>query len=156
MIVMETEDHREELQSLMIEAEQYKRRMDSIRAQMQIFDTSAEELHNSMSALTALEENKAGTGILVSIGSGSFIRAQLKDPEKVIVGVGSSLSMEKSIPDAKKFLEERLKEVSEAQEKMRKAAAETTEAIQSLDDEYRHVVSHMQEENRIDKERKNV
>lgn len=143
---MEAKDHREELQSLMVEAEQYKRRMDSIRAQMQILDTTLEELRNSMSALAALEENKAGTEILVPIGSGSFIRAQLKDNEKVIVGIGSSLSMEKNVPDARKVFEDRIKEVSEAQDKMRKAAAETSEAIQSLDDEYRHIVSHMQEE----------
>ncbi len=143
---METKDHREELQSLMVEAEQYKRRMDSIRAQMQILDTTLEELRNSISALAVLEENKAGTEILVSIGSGSFIRAQLKDNQKVIVGVGSSLSLEKNIPDARKVFEERIKEVTEAQDKMRKAAAETTEAIQSLDDEYRHIVSHMQDE----------
>lgn len=86
---METKDQREELQALMMEAEQYKRQMDSINRQMQILETTIEDLRGSMNALSALEENKAGTEILVSIGSGSFIRAKLLETEKVIVGVGS-------------------------------------------------------------------
>ena len=143
---METKDGREELQALMMEAEQYKRQMDSIRGQMQILETTMEELRGSLNALLALEENKAGTEILVSIGSGSFIRAKLLETEKVIVGVGSALSLEKSVPEARKFFEDRVKQAGEAQEKMRKAAAETTEAIQALDDEYRHLISHMQQE----------
>ena len=143
---METKDGREELQALMMEAEQYKRQMDSIRGQMQILETTMEELRGSLNALSALEENKAGTEILVSIGSGSFIRAKLLETEKVIVGVGSALSLEKSVPEARKFFEDRIKQAGEAQEKMRKAAVETTEAIQALDDEYRHLISHMQQE----------
>ena len=143
---METKDGREELQALMMEAEQYKRQMDSIRGQMQILETTMEELRGSLNALLALEENKAGTEILVSIGSGSFIRAKLLETEKVIVGVGSSLSLEKSVPEARKFFEDRVKQAGAAQEKMRAAAAETTEAIQALDDEYRHLISHMQQE----------
>jgi prefoldin alpha subunit len=143
---METKDGREELQALMMEAEQYKRQMDSINRQMQILETTMEELRGSMYALSALEENKAGTEILVSIGSGSFIRAKLLETEKVIVGVGSALSLEKSVPEARKFFEDRVKQAQEAQEKMRKAAAETADAIQALDDEYRHLISHMQQE----------
>jgi prefoldin alpha subunit len=143
---METKDGREELQALMMEAEQYKRQMESVNRQMQILETTMEELRSSMNALLALEENKAGTEILVSIGSGSFIRAKLMETEKVIVGVGSALSLEKNIPEARKFFEGRVKQAQEAQEKMRAAAVETTEAIQALDDEYRQLVSRMQQE----------
>jgi len=143
---MEAKDGREELQALMMEAEQYKRQMESINRQMQILETTMEELHGSLNALLALEENKAGTEILVSIGSGSFIRAKLLETEKVIVGVGSALSLEKSVPEARKFFEDRVSQAGAAQEKMRKAALETTEAIQALDDEYRHLISHMQQE----------
>jgi prefoldin alpha subunit len=143
---METKDGREELQALMMEAEQYKRQMESINRQMQILETTMEELRGSLNALSALEENKAGTEILVSLGSGSFIRAKLIETDKVIVGVGSALSLEKSIPEARKFFEDRVKQAQEAQEKMRKAIIETTEAIQALDEEYRHLISHMQQE----------
>jgi prefoldin alpha subunit len=143
---METKDGREEVQALMMEAEQYKRQMESINRQMQILETTIEELRGSMNALSALEENKAGTEILVSIGSGSFIRAKLMETEKVIVGVGSAFSLEKGIPEARKFFEDHVKQAGEAQEKMRKMAAETTESIQALDDEYRHLISHLQQD----------
>jgi prefoldin alpha subunit len=143
---METTDGREEIQALMLEAEQYKRQMESINRQMQILETTMEELRGSLNAISALEENKAGTEILVSVGSGSFIRAKLMETDKILVGVGSALSLEKSIPEARKFFEDRVRQAGEAQEKMRKAALETTEAIQALDDEYRHLISHMQQE----------
>lgn len=143
---MEAKDHKEELEALMLEAEQYKRQMDSINRQMQMIESTLAELRGSMNALSALEENKAGTQILVSIGSGSFIRAQLVETEKVIVGVGTSLSVEKSVPETRKYFEERINQATAAQEKMRKAAMETTEAIHSLDEEYQHIVSHMQRE----------
>jgi len=82
----------------------YKRQMDSIRGQMQILETTMEELRGSLNALSALEEKQGGTEILVSIGSGSFIRAKLLETEKVIVGVGSALSLEKSVPEARSSL----------------------------------------------------
>ncbi|MFZ2456955.1 MAG: prefoldin subunit alpha [Candidatus Altiarchaeia archaeon] len=143
---METTDGREEIQALMLEAEQYKRQMESINRQMQILETTMEELRGSLNAISALEENKAGTEILVSVGSASFIRAKLMETDKILVGVGSALSLEKSIPEARKFFEDRVRQAGEAQEKMRKAALETTDAIQALDDEYRHLISHMQQE----------
>jgi len=144
-LIMEAKDPKEEIEALMIEAEQYRKRMESINRQMQMIESTIAELHSSMNALSALEENKTGTNILVSIGSGSFIKAQLAQTDRVIVGVGASISMEKSIPEARKYLEERLKQAEEAQEKMRKAALETTEAIQALDDEYQTIVSSMRQ-----------
>ena len=145
---METEDHKEELQALMLKAEQYKRQMESINRQMQMMEATMEELRGSLAALSALEENREGTGIFVPIGSDSFIRAKLADTGKVVVGVGASLSVEKTVPEARKYYEERMAQASEALEKMRKAANETADAIRDLDDEYRHVVSHIQQEKR--------
>lgn len=142
---MESKDGREELQSLLLKAEQYKRQMEAINRQMQMMESTMEELRGSLAALSAIEETKEGTEVLVSIGSDSFIKAKLADTGRVIVGVGSSLSMEKSVPEARKYYEARLAQATEAQEKLRKAALETADAIRDLDEEYQRVVSHVQQ-----------
>ncbi len=112
----------QELQGIVGEIENYKRRMEELSRQGQLIENTALELNSTIEALNALAENKPGTTILVPLGSGSFARAELKDTEKVIVGIGSNISVEKNTADAKKVIEARVEELNSTFEKIQKTA----------------------------------
>ncbi len=70
-----------------------------------------------MTALSTLEGTKGKPGeteTLVPIGSGSFVKARLADAEKVIIGVGAGVCIEKPIEDSMKDLRLRSSELEKA------------------------------------------
>ena len=115
---------REELQKLMAESEEYKKRMEDVSRQIQLIGATQTELKSTITALDALKENKSGTEILVPLGSNSFIRAELKDTEKVLIGVGANISLEKTTDGAKGFLESRGEEMNNTIVKLQTIAKE--------------------------------
>ena len=141
-------DKRERVQSILMEVEGYRRQMESSKSEVRFLDATLEELRSSVEAIEALKENKDGTEMLVSIGSGSFIKAQLKDTGKVIVGVGAGLSVEKDLDAARKILEERSQEIIRAMERFQNNAAEMNERMMELDQEYRQIMAELQAEPR--------
>jgi prefoldin alpha subunit len=143
-MIMEQPDKRRELQEMLFEAESYKKQMDSVRREMEVLGSLMSELDSSIKALAALKESKAGQEILVPIGGGSFIRASLKEPGKVLVGTGANISMEKDIDSASKILAERNAEMNSALERLKENAAEINSKLAELDEGYRVLVSEMQ------------
>lgn len=135
---------KQELQAIMVEVEGHKRQMDAIRSEMQMLESTKEELQSTIAALSALRENKPGTGILVSVGSGSFLKAQLKDTENAIIGVGGGLSIEKKADEAKKLLEERSSDVSKLMEKLENNAEALGKRLMELDGRYRMLMGELQ------------
>ncbi|MBU7044080.1 MAG: prefoldin subunit alpha [Theionarchaea archaeon] len=67
-----------------------------------------EELHRSKVTLEGLEHVKKGDEILVPIGATSFIHARIEDTENVISGIGANVSVDRTVQEAIKNLEERI------------------------------------------------
>ncbi|MBU6997311.1 MAG: prefoldin subunit alpha [Theionarchaea archaeon] len=67
-----------------------------------------QELATSRATLEGMQSLKKGDEILVPIGASSFIRARIDDTEKVIVGVGSNVSVDKTLDDAATSMQERI------------------------------------------------
>jgi prefoldin alpha subunit len=141
-------DKRERVQSIMMEVEGYRRQMESTKNEMRYMDATLEEIGSSIAAIEALGENKDGTEILVNLGSGSFVKARLKDTKKVIVGVGAGLSLEKDLAEAKKIMEERRADITKAIERFSNNAAEMNARMMELDQEYRRLMTDLQAEQR--------
>jgi len=138
------EDRRDELQKLYFEAEHYRRHLESISGQMQLIEAARNELETAVKALDSLEEAKAGDEILVPIGSGSFIKGEIKDTENMIIGIGTEISVEKGVNEAKKILDRRKKDMLDALEKLRKNAMEMNEKLMQLNSESEKLVREIQ------------
>ncbi len=67
-----------------------------------------QELNMSKDTLEGLQTLTKGDEILVPIGASSFIRARIEDTETVIVGVGASVSMDRSVDKATTNVQERI------------------------------------------------
>lgn len=141
---MDKKSKQQELQGIIVEIENYKRRMEGLSRQGQLIENTILELNSTIEALSALSENKPGTSILVPIGSNSFVRAELKDTERVIVGIGANISAEKNIADAKKSLEIRGEELKAALEKIQKTAIDVNNKLIELNSEYERLIGEIQ------------
>ena len=137
-------DKQRELQRILIEADNYKKQIDSLSAQIQIVENKRMEIDSTIETMDSLKENRIGTEILVPIGSNSFVRAELKDNKKVIVGIGAGISVEKTIDEAKEILKLRSKELENTMNKLQSAVAEIKNKLLELDSISKKLIQELQ------------
>lgn len=80
---------------------------ESLQKQVELLNQNLLEISLTGNTLSELEKSEGEKEILVSLGSGSFMQGKLPKTEMVIVGLGAGVSAERSIPEAKKLIEER-------------------------------------------------
>ncbi|GBC74855.1 Prefoldin subunit alpha [archaeon HR06] len=102
----------EKLQALIIEARLLESYINQISEREALV---TKILLESRAALEALNNLSSGKEVeaLVPIGSGTFIYTNIPKVEKVVVGVGADVVIEKSREEAIVFLEKRIKELEE-------------------------------------------
>lgn len=98
--------------------QQYQAEAEAIVQQLGLFQISMEGCEKALKAVEAMETAEDGQEMLVPIGQGSFVHARLASRDKVIVGVGAGVSIEKSAADARESLTKRKAQLSEASAKL--------------------------------------
>jgi len=104
--------------------ESYNAQLENLGRQVQVLQASMDDLTRARNTLKTLENSKEGDEVLLPIGGSSYINTTVTKTTKVIVGVGTRTSVEKTIAEAMTFIENNGNEVSEA---LRKAAGAMTE-----------------------------
>jgi prefoldin alpha subunit len=137
-------DRQQELQRILMEADNYKRQIDSLSGQMQLIENTRMEINTAIETMKSLKENRVGTEILVPVGSGSFIKAELKDNQKVVIGIGAGLSVEKTIDEAREILESRDRETENTLKRIQNAMIGINNRLVELDSISRKLIQEIQ------------
>ena len=132
LVRVEDTKKQEELRDIVAQLEAHKGQLDALSRQAQLIDSAILEIQTTIQAMNSLKESKVGTEILVALGSDSFVRAKLEDTEKVLTGVGASISVEKKVDDAIETLKSRGDDLSKTLEKLQKTALEVNTRAASL------------------------
>ena len=98
----------QELRSLSVQLRIHEQNAENIQTNMNMINSIIADLSYANMALEGLETEKENSEILVTVGGNSYIRAKLVSPDKVIVGMGAGVSVEKTLPEAKEILKKRL------------------------------------------------
>ncbi len=123
----------QQLQELAGMHQQYQYQAEAIGQQMNMLKLTIKDLETALATITALIDEPAGKETLVPIGFGSFINATLTSTEKVVIGIGAGVSVEKKTEDAKVFLEKRKEELTKYFEQMNNAFAKLAEEMQKIE-----------------------
>lgn len=137
-------DKQQKLQRILIEADNYKKQIDSLSRQMQIIENMRMDTLSTQEAISSLKENKIGKEILVPVGSNSFVRAELRDNKKVIVDIGAGISVEKTIEDAREILESRDKELEDTRNRIQDKINEMNRKLLEMDSLSRRLIQELQ------------
>ncbi len=81
--------------------------------------------------LDGVEKEKENTELLVPIGGSSYVRVKLSDSDKVVVGLGAGVSAEKTLPEAKALLKERLSDLEKSMQAAQQQFTQIAERINS-------------------------
>ncbi len=123
----------QQLQELAGMHQQYQYQAEAIGQQISMLKITLRDLETALATITALIDEPAGKETLVPIGFGSFVNATLTSTDKVVIGIGSGVSVEKKTEDAKVFLEKRKEELTKYFEQMNNAFAKLAEEMQKIE-----------------------
>ncbi|MEK6939291.1 MAG: prefoldin subunit alpha [Nanoarchaeota archaeon] len=100
------EENYRQLQLLQQQVEQITEYVEKLQMQHQELDTSIE-------ALAELQKTTVATEILAPVANGIFLKAELKDNQKLIVNIGADVTVEKTIPEVLRLLKEQKEKITE-------------------------------------------
>lgn len=110
----------------------YQYQAESIAQQINMVKLTIKDVETALTTITALKDEPVGKETLVPIGFGSFFKATLSDPGNVVVGIGSGVSVEKKIDDAKSFLEKRKDELTKYHEQLNNTISKLAQELQNI------------------------
>jgi prefoldin alpha subunit len=123
----------QQLQDLAQRHQQYQYQADSIAQQMNMVQLTIKDVETALTTITALKDETPGKEMLVPIGFSSFVNASLTNTDKVVIGIGAGVSVEKKTDDAKTFLEKRKDELTKYNEKLNEAISKLAQEIQNIE-----------------------
>jgi prefoldin alpha subunit len=137
-----TKENEEELRRLLIENRLLEASIAAIQSRLRIINASLAEIILACSTLEGVKGKPKGSKILVPIGAGSFIRAELADSEKIIMGIGAGASIEKTFEDSIKELKARETELDQIRTSLQQ---QLTQAASQLEEKRRAISILIQE-----------
>lgn len=126
-----------ELQKQYIQLYLLKEQFTSMAEEKSAVDGRISEMLVTLDALGKLESVKSGEEIWSSVGSGAFLRSDIKDIENVLIGIGAGVVMRKDRKQALEILKSRLEELVMIDSQMTSELEKYGQQIARLEDRMR-------------------
>lgn len=131
----------DQVRELVAKMQAYQARMEALQQQANLVQVSIDDVDNALKALTVLDGIEPGHDMLVPIGAGSFVHATIMKPDRVLVGLGAGVTVEKTATDAKTVVQSRRTDLEKVLVETTNALNEITGELMRLQQEaekYRH------------------
>ncbi len=119
----------EELRKLSVEMRFLEQTAESLQQRISMVNAAMTDLAYANMALESIENEKENAELLVPIGGSSYIKVKLASSDKVIVGMGASVSIEKTLPEAKAIVKQRLEELEKTMRSAQQQFGQVAERI---------------------------
>jgi prefoldin alpha subunit len=119
----------EELRKLSVEMRLLEQTAETLQSRISMLSAAITDLTYANMTLEGVEKEKENAELLVPIGGSSYVRVKLANPDKVVVGMGAGVSVEKTLPEAKSMLKERLDELEKTMRSAQQQFAQVAERI---------------------------
>ncbi len=117
----------------------YIAQIESLRAEIAAIDESVAEYRNVAATLKNLKDLGEGKNIFLPVGSVAQIEAKLEKPEKVLMTLGSRISVELSYDEALKQIEKDIAALIVLREALERAVAEAYQKVEELVEKVREL-----------------
>jgi prefoldin alpha subunit len=102
---------------------------EALQQRISMVNAALTDINYANMTLDGIEKEKEDSEMLIPIGGSSYVKVKLADPNKVIVGLGSGVSVEKTLIDAKATLKERLDELEKTMDAAQQQFSQVAERI---------------------------
>ena len=119
----------EELNKLSMEMRFLEQTAETLQQRISMINAALTDLSYANMTLESMEQEKENSELLVPIGGSSYIKVKLACNDKVIVGMGAGVSIEKTLPEAKAIVKERLDELERTMNSAQQQFAQIAQRI---------------------------
>lgn len=134
----------ETIKKLLVEIRMMEGSTNLIQSRLRIVSSALEETAIAMNTLEGVKGCPKGTEVLVPVGAGSFLRAELTDVEKAITGVGAGVCIEKSIESSTTDLKERQAELEKLSGSLRQQLEQLLASIDNTKNNLSRMIEQQQ------------
>ena len=121
----------EELRKLSVEMRYLEQTAEALQQRIGMVNAAITDLTYANATLDGIEQEKENAELLVPVGGSSYIKVKLSSSDKVIIGLGAGVSLEKPLPEAKAMLKERLEELQKSSSVAQQQFSQVAERINS-------------------------
>ncbi len=109
-----SEEKQKLLKQKYLELQLLDHQIKEVQQQQQLLKHHLQELINLQESLSELEKQKEKKSVLAQLGPRTFVKTELIDSKHVLVDVGASIVVEKTIEEAKSFISTQSEELEES------------------------------------------
>ncbi|MCW4053833.1 MAG: prefoldin subunit alpha [Candidatus Bathyarchaeota archaeon] len=135
----------EELNRLSIEMRLLEQTAESLQQRIGMINAAIMDLTYANMTLEGIEKEKDNAELLVPIGSSSYIKVKLANADTVVVGMGAGVSVEKTLPEAKAIVKERLDELEKTMKSAQQQFAQVAQRINSGRSQLQNLLARVRE-----------
>ena len=136
----------EELRRLGVELRILEQTAEAIQSRIGMVNAVITDLTYAGMTLEGMEKERENSELLVPIGGSSYIKARLENPDKLIVGMGAGVSVEKSLQEAKEVIKKCLENLDKTRSSLQQQFAQVAERIGEDREKFEKLVAELRGE----------
>ncbi len=122
----------QEMRQAMGALEAYKAQLEAVNEQGQLLQMSLEDYSRAKDTLEAVAKGKPGEEVLMPVGGSAYVYASIVRSDRVLVGVGTGVSVDKPMEDAIATVDTRIGELMDALKKIGESRTVVESKMQQL------------------------
>jgi prefoldin alpha subunit len=135
----------EELRQLSVELRFYEQTAEALQSRINMVNAVITDLTYASMTLDVLEKEKENSELLVPIGGSSYIRAKFENPDKLIVGMGAGVSVEKTLLESREIIKKRQEELDKTRTSLQQQFVQVVDGIREHREKIESLVAKMRE-----------
>lgn len=141
------ENEREEkMRKLSVELRFLEQTAETIQSRINMINAVLTDLVYASMALEGIEKEKENAELLVPIGGSSYIKAKLENTDKVVVGMGAGVSVEKTLQEAKEIIKKRRENLEKSGLSLQQQLSQVIDKINEDREQFETLLAQIREE----------
>ena len=121
-----------ELNRLVVELQLLENALDTLQTRGGLVNASINELRMANATLEGLKKEQKGSTILVPLGGGSYMKAKIEDAERLIIGIGANVAVEKTVNAAQEDVGTRILELEKVRTALQQQLEQTVSRMEAV------------------------
>jgi len=119
---------------------------ETLQSRINMVNAVITDLTYANMTLEGLEKQERDAELLIPIGGSSYIKAKLETPDKVTVGVGARVSVEKTLQEAKEIVKKRLEDLDKTRTSLQQQFAQVVGRISEDREKFEGLAAELRKE----------
>lgn len=121
-----------ELEGLVVELQLLESALNTLQTRVGLVNASINELQLANATVEGLKTEQKGATILVPLGGSTYMKAAIEDAERLIVGIGADVAVEKTMNATQEDMGSRILELEKARNTLQQQVEQTIARMEAV------------------------